>query len=382
MSIQKSVYLDYAATTPVDPRVAHRMSACLMFDGDFGNPASTSHQFGWQAAELVENARVQVADLINADPTEIVWTSGATESDNLAIKGAAFKGGKHHVVTSSYEHKAVLDTCGYLGERGWEVTYVNPSDEGIVEPENVASAITDSTDVVSIMHVNNEIGTVNNIEAIGRICRERGVLFHVDAAQSVGKIQVDVQQQNVDLLSISGHKFYGPKGIGVLYIKRDIQHRIEAIIHGGGHERGMRSGTLPTHQIVGIGEAAAVCRTQLDAEQDRLLKLRRRLHSHLSQLPDVSLNGSEQHRIPGIINMAFADVDGETLLLALNDVAVSSGSACTSATIEPSYVLRAIGVSDELAAASLRFTVGRYTTEEDVDYAATHVCDVVQRLRG
>lgn len=377
-----SIYLDYAATTPVDPRVAHKMSTCLMFDGDFGNPASTSHRYGWQAAELVEAARVQVADLINADPSEIIWTSGATESDNLAIKGVIAKHSRGHVITSSYEHKAVLDTCGYVAHKGCEVSYIQPEPDGIVSPEAVKSAITAKTVLVSIMHVNNEIGTINDIRQIGQICRERDILFHVDAAQSVGKIHVDVKEDNIDLLSISGHKIYGPKGIGVLYVGRRTAPKVEAIIHGGGHERGMRSGTLPTHQIVGIGEAAAICKTRLSQEQSRLLKLRKRLQAHLMQMPGVFLNGSEEHRIPGLINLAFNGVDGETLLLALDRVAVSSGSACTSATVEPSYVLRALGIADELASASLRFTVGRFTTQDDVDTAATHVCEVVQKLRA
>ena len=353
-----------------------------MFDGDFGNPASTSHQYGWQAAELVENARVQVADLINALPTEIVFTSGATESDNLAIKGAVFRTNHGHVVTSSYEHKAVLDTCTYLSDKGWDVTFVDPSRDGLVDPAAIENAITDETIIVSVMHVNNEIGTLNNVQEIGRMCRDRGVLFHVDAAQSVGKVEVDVKSQNIDLLSISAHKIYGPKGIGVLYIDRNAHSRVEAIIHGGGHERGMRSGTLPTHQIVGIGEAVRICKAQLPTERKRLLSLRKRLYSHLMQIPGVSLNGSEDERIPGLINVAFEGVDGETLLLALDGVAVSSGSACTSATVEPSYVLKAIGLEDQLAASSLRFTVGRFTTEEDVDLAATHVTDVVMKLRS
>ena len=377
-----SVYLDYAATTPVDPRVAHKMSTCLMYDGDFGNPASTSHHYGWQAAELVEAARVQVADLINADPTEIIWTSGATESDNLAIKGVVAKHAKCHVITSSYEHKAVLDTCGYVAHKGCDVSYIRPSPDGLVNPESVESEITDSTVLVSIMHVNNEIGTINDVRRIGEICRERDILFHVDAAQSVGKIDVDVKADHIDLLSISGHKIYGPKGIGVLYVNRRTAPKVEAIIHGGGHERGMRSGTLPTHQIVGIGAAAEICKKQLPRERQQLLDLRKRLQAHLMQMPGVTLNGSEDKRIPGLINLAFDGVDGETLLLGLDRVAVSSGSACTSATVEPSYVLRALGVADELASASLRFTVGRFTTQDDVDVAATHVCDVVQKLRS
>lgn len=377
-----SVYLDYAATTPVDPRVAHKMGTCLMYDGDFGNPASTSHHYGWQAAELVEAARVQVAELINADPTEIIWTSGATESDNLAIKGVVAKHSNCHVITSSYEHKAVLDTCGYIAHKGCDVSYIRPSPDGLVNPESIESEIRDTTVLVSIMHVNNEIGTINDVRQIGEICRERDILFHVDAAQSVGKIDVDVKADHIDLLSISGHKIYGPKGIGVLYVNRRTAPKVEAIIHGGGHERGMRSGTLPTHQIVGIGAAAEICKNQLPHEQQQLLHLRKRLQAHLMQMPGVTLNGSEDKRIPGLINLAFEGVDGETLLLGLDRVAVSSGSACTSATVEPSYVLRALGVADELASSSLRFTVGRFTTQDDIDIAATHVCDVVQKLRS
>ena len=377
----RAVYLDYAATTPVDPRVAHKMSKCLMFDGDFGNPASTSHVFGWEAEEHVETARVQLAELIGADPLEIVWTSGATESDNLALKGLAEHYGSGRIVTSAYEHKAVLDTCEYLEKKGFRVTYVAPGADGVVSPSSVEDAIEDDTFVVSIMHVNNEIGVLNDVAAIGRICRDRSVFFHVDAAQSVGKVPVNVEDLSIDMLSISGHKIYGPKGIGALYVRRAAGIPLQAIIHGGGHERGLRSGTLATHQIVGIGAAASVCSSELEHETDRLRSLRERLWAHLRQIPDVYLNGSEEQRIPGLINVGFGGVDGETLLMALNDVAVSSGSACTSATVEPSYVLRAIGVEDDLASASLRFTVGRFTTEEEVDFAATRIADVVHALR-
>ena len=352
-----------------------------MFDGDFGNPASSSHVFGWEAEEHVENARVQLAALIGADPLEIVWTSGATESDNLALKGLAEHFATGHIVTSSYEHKAVLDTCGYLESRGFRVTYVAPNAAGLVVPAKVADAIEDDTFAVSIMHVNNEIGVVNDVASIGQVCRQRNVFFHVDAAQSVGKIPVNVTNLHVDMLSISGHKIYGPKGIGALYVRRAGMVPLRALIHGGGHERGMRSGTLATHQIVGIGAAAAICVHELRRESERLHTLRERLWSQLKQIPDIHLNGSETQRIPGLINVGFGGVDGETLLLALNDVAVSSGSACTSATIEPSYVLCAMGVADELAAASLRFTVGRFTTEEEVDFAAMRIADVVHTLR-
>lgn len=353
-----------------------------MFDGDFGNPASSSHVFGWEAEELVETARVQVAELIGADPLEIVWTSGATESDNQALKGLAEHYGKGHIVTSSYEHKAVLDTCAYLETHGFRVTYVDPGCDGLVDPIKVAEAIDEDTFLVSIMHVNNEIGVVNDVQSIGQICREREVFFHVDAAQSVGKVPFDVSDLCIDMASISGHKIYGPKGIGVLYVRRRGNVPVKAIIHGGGHERGYRSGTLATHQIVGIGAAAAICKQDLDSEAERLKKLRDRLLAHLRQIPGVVLNGSETSRIPGLINVGFADIDGETLLLALNDVAVSSGSACTSATVEPSYVLRAIGVPDQLASSSLRFTVGRFTTEEDVDFAGMRISEVVLALRA
>lgn len=353
-----------------------------MFDGDFGNPASSSHVFGWEAEEHVENARVQLAQLIGADPLEIVWTSGATESDNLALKGLAEHYGTGHIVTSSYEHKAVLDTCEFLEQkRDIRVTYVTPGADGLISPKHVQEAIEDDTFIVSIMHVNNEIGVLNDVASIGRICRERSVFFHVDAAQSVGKVPVNVDDLNIDMLSISGHKIYGPKGIGALYVRRSAMIPLQAIIHGGGHERGLRSGTLATHQIVGIGAAASVCGAELNREVERLRTLRERLWSHLRQIPDVHLNGSEDKRIPGLINVGFGGVDGETLLMALNDVAVSSGSACTSATVEPSYVLRAIGVEDSLASASLRFTVGRFTTEEEVDFAAMRIADVVHSLR-
>ena len=352
-----------------------------MFDGDFGNPASTSHVFGWEAEEHVENARVQLAQLIGADPLEIVWTSGATESDNLALKGLADHFGSGHIVTSAYEHKAVLDTCDYLEKSGIRVTYVAPDKDGLVPPSRVADAIENDTFVVSIMHVNNEIGVLNDVSSIGQICRDGGVFFHVDAAQSVGKVPVNVDKLNIDMLSISGHKIYGPKGIGALYVRRAGNIPLQAIIHGGGHERGLRSGTLATHQIVGIGAAASICTVELEREATQLRALRERLWAHLRQIPDVHMNGSENQRIPGLINIGFGGVDGETLLMALNDVAVSSGSACTSATVEPSYVLRAIGVADELASASLRFTVGRFTTEEEVDYAATRIADVVHTLR-
>jgi len=380
---RKAIYLDYSATTPVDPRVAQKMSDCLLTDGNFGNPASRSHIYGWLAEEAVEEARTQVAKLLNCDPREIVWTSGATESDNLAIKGVAEAQGasRRHIVTSVIEHKAVLDTCAYLETKGFDVTYLVPGSSGIVEPAQVAAALRPDTLLVSLMHVNNEIGVINDIAAIGEICRAAGVLFHVDAAQSAGKVPIDLAVMKVDLMSLSAHNMYGPKGVGVLYVRRSPPVRIVAQMHGGGHERGMRSGTLATHQIVGMGEAARILRENMSSENARILGLRERLWSQLKQMRGVQVNGDLQRRSPGNLNVAFAGVDGETLMIALDDVAVSSGSACTSATVEPSYVLRAIGLPDDLAHASLRFTVGRFTTEDDIDRAAHRVIDVVERLR-
>jgi len=381
--MRKPIYLDYSATTPVDPRVAQKMSDCLLTDGNFGNPASRSHVYGWEAEEAVEEARTQVAKLLNCDPREIVWTSGATESDNLAIKGVAEANGKsrRHIVTSAIEHKAVLDTCAYLETKGYEVTYLEPGPSGIIEPQQVAAALRPDTLLVSLMQVNNEIGVINDIAAIGDVCRAAGVLFHVDAAQSAGKIAVDLAQMKVDLMSLSAHKMYGPKGIGALYVRRLPPVRIAAQIHGGGHENGRRSGTLATHQIVGMGEAARILRECMDSENARIATLRNRLWSHLKQMDGVSVNGDLERRLPGNLNVAFAGIDGETLMIALDDIAVSTGSACTSATVEPSYVLRALGVPDDLAHASLRFTVGRFTTEDDIDRAARRVVEVVERLR-
>ncbi len=377
----KVIYLDYAATTPVDPRVAQKMSGCLLVEGNFGNPASRSHLYGWQAEEAVEEARTQVAALLNADPREIVWTSGATESDNLALKGVADGATRRHIVTSAIEHKAVLDTCGYLETKGFEVTYLNPGADGIVDPEQVREALRPDTLIVSIMHVNNEIGVVNDIAAIGAVCRAAGVLMHTDAAQSGGKVPIDVRRMPLDMISLSAHKMYGPKGMGALYVRRDPPVKLTPLIHGGGHERGMRSGTLATHQIVGMGEASAIMQREMVRENERITSLRRRLWSHLMQVPGARLNGDEERRVPGILNVGFAGVDGETLMLALDDIAVSSGSACTSASVEPSYVLRALGLPDDLAHASIRFTVGRYTTAEEIDFAARRVAEVVHGLR-
>lgn len=382
-TINVPIYLDYLSTTPVDPRVVEAMTQCLSMDGVFGNPASRSHQYGWKAEEAIENARCQVAELINADPREIVWTSGATESDNLAIKGAAHfyqRKGKH-IITSKIEHKAVLDTCRQLEREGFDVTYLEPNEDGLTTPAMIAAAMREDTSVVSVMHANNEIGVVNDIAGIGEICRERGVIYHVDAAQSTGKLPLDMETMKVDLLSISAHKMYGPKGIGALYVRRKPRVRIEAQMHGGGHERGMRSGTLATHQIVGLGEAARIANAEMQAEGDRLKALRQRFWDAINDIPEVHMNGSRDHRLPGALNVSFAFVEGESLLMSLKDLAISSGSACTSASLEPSYVLRALGLNDELAHSSLRFSFGRFTTEDDVDQAAQSVRHAVDKLR-
>lgn len=377
------IYLDYSATTPVDPRVAKIMMECLTLDGNFGNPASRSHLFGWKAEEAAENARAQVAHLIGADPREIVWTSGATESNNLAIKGVAHfnvKKGKH-IVTSKIEHKAVLDTCRQLEREGFDVTYLDPTPKRLIKPQQVTDALRDDTTIVSIMHVNNEIGTINDIAAIGAICRAKGVVYHVDAAQSTGKVALNMAELPVDLLSMSAHKTYGPKGIGALYVCRKPRVRIEAQMHGGGHERGMRSGTLPTHQIVGMGEAFRIAGEEMDVENSRILALRNRLLNGVSDMEQVFVNGSLDHRVASNLNISFAFVEGESLIMALKDLAISSGSACTSASLEPSYVLRALGLSDELAHSSLRFSIGRFTTEEEIDYAIIQVRRAVEKLR-
>ncbi|MCU7920567.1 MAG: IscS subfamily cysteine desulfurase [Candidatus Thiodiazotropha sp. (ex Epidulcina cf. delphinae)] len=377
------IYMDYSATTPVDTRVAELMCRYLTPDGDFGNPASRSHAFGWTADDAISAARQQVADLVNADPKEIVWTSGATESDNLAIKGVAeFHAKKgRHIVTSKTEHKAVLDTCRQLERHGFEVTYLNPEPNGLIDLGKLASALRDDTILVSIMHVNNEIGVIQDIQAIGEITRERKILFHVDAAQSVGKTPIDLQKMKVDLMSFSAHKIYGPKGIGALYVRRKPRVRLEAQMHGGGHERGMRSGTLATHQIAGMGEAFRIARVEMASESERVLGLRNRLWDGIKDLEEVYLNGDESQRVAGNLNVSFAFVEGESLIMALKDLAVSSGSACTSASLEPSYVLRALGREDELAHSSIRFTLGRFSTEEEVDYAIDKIRTEVKRLR-
>ncbi|MBD3641370.1 MAG: IscS subfamily cysteine desulfurase [Marinobacter sp.] len=380
--MKKPVYLDYAATTPVDPVVADEMVKYLALDGVFGNPASRSHAYGWQAEAAVEAARRQVADLISADPREIVWTSGATESDNLAIKGAVGDRRDVHIITSKIEHKAVIDTCKWLEARGVEVTWLDPDPDGRIPPQRVIEALRDNTVLVSLMMVNNELGCITDIAAIGSELRGRGVLFHVDAAQAAGKTPIDLNETPVDLLSLSGHKVYGPKGIGALYVRRSPDVRIEAQIHGGGHERGMRSGTLPTHQIVGMGRAFAMAADGLEAEMARLESLRGAFLKGLEGLEGVTVNGSESHRVPGLINLSFDGVEAESLMLGLRDLAVSSGSACSSATIEPSFVLRGIGLSDEQAHRALRFSMGRFTTEEEVAFASSQIVDVVSRLRS
>ena len=381
--MKKPVYLDYSATTPVDPRVVEKMVACLDPAGNFGNAASRSHIYGWQAEEAVEKARRQVAELVNADPREIVWTSGATESDNLAIKGVARANAARgrHIITSSIEHKAVLDTCQHLQAEGFDVTYLKPCADGLTSPQQVEQALREDTILVSIMHANNEIGVVNDVAAMGALLRPRGVLFHVDGAQSGGKIPLDVRAFNIDLLSLTAHKMYGPKGIGALYVRRDPSLRIEAQIHGGGHERGMRSGTLATHQIVGMGEAAELAASGMAQEARRIAQLRDRLWRGLRALGEVQLNGDSDSRLPGLLNIAVAGVDGEALLMALKDLALSTGSACNSASVEPSHVLRRLGVSEQLAHASVRISLGRFTTGEEVDFSLRQFSHAVSKLR-
>ena len=383
MTLSTPIYLDYAATTPVDPRVAQVMAKCLTLDGNFGNPASRSYRFGWMAEEAVDIARNQVSDALNCDPREIVFTSGATESNNLAIKGVAdgYASKGKHIITVNTEHKAVLDTCEYLQAQGVDVTYLTVGGDGLVNLSELEGAIRDDTILVSVMHVNNELGVIQDIESIGKLCREKGILFHVDGAQSVGKVAIDLNELPVDLLSMSAHKFYGPKGMGALYVRRCPKINLEAQIHGGGHERGMRSGTLATHQIVGMGEALELASRDMEAENERIRALRIALWNGLSKIEGVYLNGHEEKRIAGILNVSFANVDGESLMMGLNDIAVSSGSACTSASLEPSYVLKALGRSDELAHAGIRFSVGRFTTQDDIDYVVNKVTDVTNRLR-
>lgn len=381
MTLHLPIYMDYSATTPVDPRVAEVMIPYLT--EKFGNPASRSHSFGWTADEAVERAREQVAALVNADPKEIVWTSGATESNNLALKGAAnfyAEKGKH-IVTVKTEHKAILDTVRELERQGFSATYLDPEPNGLLDLEKLKAALRPDTVIVSVMYVNNEIGVIQDIAAIGEMCRERGILFHVDAAQATGKVAIDLQKLKVDLMSFSAHKTYGPKGIGALYVRRKPRVRLEAQMHGGGHERGFRSGTLATHQIVGMGEAFRLAKEEMATENERIRMLRDRLWAGLSSMEEVYLNGDLEHRVPHNLNVSFNFVEGESLIMAVKDIAVSSGSACTSASLEPSYVLRALGRNDELAHSSIRFTVGRFTTAEEVDYTIKLLHDKIGKLR-
>ena len=377
------VYFDYAATCPVDPRVAAKMQDCLLIDGTFGNPASRSHEFGWKADEAVEKARLHVANLVKADSREIVWTSGATESDNLAIKGAArfYKDRGNHIITSKIEHKAVLDPCRQLEREGFEVTYLDPDENGVITLENIQKHVKETTILLSIMHINNELGAVNNIEKIGKYTRENNIIFHVDAAQSTGKLPIDLSQLDVDLMSFSGHKTYAPKGIGALYVRRKPRVRLEALIHGGGHERGFRAGTLPTHQIVGMGEAYRIAAEEMEQDNKKIAKLAEIFWKEVSGIEEIYLNGSFKNKVPNITNISFAYIEGESLIMALKDVAVSSGSACTSASLEPSYVLRALGRADELAHSSIRFSFGRFTTEKEVKMVAETTKKVVHQLR-
>ena len=377
----RPIYLDYSATTPVDPRVVDKMVPWLF--EHFGNPASRSHAYGWEAEEAVERARDQVAALVNADPREIIWTSGATESDNLAIKGAAgfyAERGKH-IITVKTEHKAVLDPCREMERHGFEVTYLNVQENGLIDLEAFTAAIRPDTVLVSVMYVNNEIGVIQDIEAIGEICRSKNIIFHVDAAQATGKVAIDLQKIKVDLMSFCAHKTYGPKGIGALYVRRKPRVRIEAQMHGGGHERGFRSGTLATHQIVGMGECFELAQREMATENERIRMLRDRLWSGLSQIEEVYLNGDLERRVPHNLNVSFNYVEGESLIMAIKELAVSSGSACTSASLEPSYVLRALGRNDELAHSSIRFTMGRFTTEQEIDFAVNLIKMRVGKLR-
>ncbi|HTH76964.1 MAG TPA: IscS subfamily cysteine desulfurase [Trinickia sp.] len=375
------IYMDYSATTPVDPRVVDKMIPYLR--EQFGNPASRSHSYGWEAERAVEEAREQVAALVNADPREIIWTSGATESDNLAIKGAAhfYKSKGKHIITVKTEHKAVLDTCRELEREGFEVTYLDVKSDGLIDLDVFKAALRPDTILVSVMSVNNEIGVIQDIEAIGEICREKSIVFHVDAAQATGKIEIDLNRLKVDLMSFSAHKTYGPKGIGALYVRRKPRVRVEAQMHGGGHERGMRSGTLATHQIVGMGEAFRIAREEMATENERVRMLRDRLLKGLTEMDEVYVNGDMERRVPHNLNISFNFVEGESLIMAIKDVAVSSGSACTSASLEPSYVLRALGRNDELAHSSIRFTVGRFTTEQDVEYVVNLLKSKIAKLR-
>ena len=377
------IYFDYSATTPVDKRVAEKMCDCLTTEGNFGNPASNSHEFGWKAEEAVEQARKDIADLVNANPKEIVFTSGATESDNLAIKGIAhfYKKNGKHIITCKTEHKAVLDTCRQLEREGYEVTYLDPESNGLIDLDKLKASMRDDTILVSIMHVNNEIGVIQDIKAIGEITRERKIMFHVDAAQSAGKVPIDLEDLKVDLMSFSAHKIYGPKGVGALYVRRKPRVRLEAQMHGGGHERGMRSGTLATHQIVGMGEAFRLAKEEMATDNERVRMLRDRLLDGLKDIEETYINGDMEQRVPHNLNISFNFVEGESLIMALKELAVSSGSACTSASLEPSYVLRALGRNDELAHSSIRFSIGRFTTEEEIDFAVDKINQNIGKLR-
>ena len=382
MNLKRPIYLDYSATTPVDPRVAEKMIPYLC--EKFGNPASRSHAYGWEAEKAVDEARAQVAAYINADPKEIVWTSGATESDNLAVKGAAhfYKDKGKHLITVKTEHKAILDSMRHLETEGYEVTYLDVQENGLIDLKALEAAMRPDTTLVSVMAVNNEIGVIQDIAAIGEMCRARGIIFHCDATQAPGKMLLDTQKLKVDLMSLSSHKVYGPKGIGALYVRRKPRVRIEPQIHGGGHERGMRSGTLAVHQIVGMGEAYRIARLEQDKDIAHCLALRERLlNGIVKNIPDVVINGDMEHRVCTNLNVSFAYVEGESLMMALKDIAVSSGSACTSASLEPSYVLRALGRDDELAHSSIRFTFGRFTTEEEIDYTVKLLTEQVAKLR-
>lgn len=380
----QTVYLDYAATTPVDPAVAKKMMEYLTPDGCFANPASRAHMMGWFAEQAVENARLQISQVLNCDARELVWTSGATESNNLALKGVAQtrRSRGNHIITSAIEHKAVLDTCAWLEDQGFEVTYLKPNARGVIEPEQVASAITEQTILASFMHVNNELGSINDIAALGAVLHERDVVFHVDAAQAGGKLAIDLKALPVDLMSFSGHKIYGPKGIGTLYVRRDPDLKVAAQMHGGGHERGMRSGTLPTHQIVGMAEAFVLANERIAVDYEHLSALREQLWQGISVLDKVSVNGDATNGFPGIINLCFAGVDGESLLMAIKEIAVSTGSACNSANVDPSYVLSGIGLSRDNALSSLRFSLGRFTSEAEVAQTVEIVVKAVNALRG
>ena len=383
MSTQSTIYLDYASTTPVDPRVASKMMQYLTPDGEFGNPASRSHRYGWKADDAVEEARSHVANLVNCDPREIVWTSGATEADNLAIKGVArfYKSKGNHIITSKIEHKAVLDPCRQLEREGFEVTYLDPNEGGVITAEAIKNAMQENTILVSIMHINNELGTLNNLEEIGNITREAGAFFHVDAAQSTGKVDIDLSKLPVDLMSFSAHKTYGPKGIGALFVRRKPRVRIEALIHGGGHERGMRSGTLPTHQIVGMGEAFKIAKEEMESDHLKIKAYHEQFLKEAMKIEHAYINGDLDNKVPNILNISFNFVEGESLIMGLKDIAVSSGSACTSASLEPSYVLRALGRKDELAHSSIRFSFGRFTSDEDIKNTLSILNKVVDRLR-